>query len=122
MVAAEVRGRHGAPRWGEEQEKRAISPLARPLNQNWQGGMFLCSLPQGCSVHPSWHGHCDPLLISTQNHPTRSKLSSASLLPMGLSSSPGIFRKLCSSRAFGLREVTPGQQADGAGEMGEPHK
>lgn len=40
---------------------------------------------------------------------------------MGLSSSPGIFRELCCSRAFGLREVTPGQQVDGAGEMGEPH-
>lgn len=90
--------------------------------RNWQGGMFLCSLPQGCSVHPSWHGHRDPLLISTQNHHTRSELSSALPLPMGLSSSPGIFRELCSSTAFGLREVTPGQQADGAGEMGEPHK
>lgn len=41
---------------------------------------------------------------------------------MGLSSSSGIFRELCSSRALGLREVTPGQQADGAGEMGESHQ
>lgn len=84
--------------------------------------MFLCSLPQGCSVHPSWHCHHDPLLISTQRHHTRPKLSSALSLPMGLSSSSGIFRELCSSRVFGLREVTPGQQADGVEEMGESHK
>lgn len=84
--------------------------------------MFLCSLTLGCSVNPSWHGCCDHLLISTQKHHSRSKLSSALLLPVGLSSSPGIFRELCSSRAFGLREVTPEEQADGAGEMGEPHK
>ena len=89
--------------------------------------MFLRSLPRGCSVHPSWHSHVGSsahhellLLISTpkKTTPTRSKLSSALLLPVGVSSSPGIFSKLCSSGAFGLREITPEWHAGGDREEG----
>lgn len=89
------------------------------------GGIFLCSLPQRCSVSPSWHGHLGssthhkPLLISTQKiKPLQGpSLYQLCCCPLGVSSSPVIFSKLCTSRAFGLREITAEWHAGGDGEV-----